>query len=92
MAGESKAMRYISDSAYWLFVAHVPLIIVVQAVVQHWQAPALAKLTVVCTVTSALLLASYQLLVRYTPLGTLLNGPRQRPAALAGAPITQTRS
>ncbi len=79
MSGESKAMRYISDSSYWLYLVHLPLIIVAQAIVRNWQMPAVVKFTLVCVVTSGLLLASYQLFVRYTPIGTLLNGPRFRP-------------
>ena len=75
MSGESKTMRYISDSSYWLYLVHLPLIIVAQAIVRNWQLPAFVKFTLVCVVTSALLLASYQLFVRYTPIGTLLNGP-----------------
>ncbi|WP_419580447.1 hypothetical protein [Stieleria magnilauensis] len=43
-------------------------------------------------VTSALLLLSYQLCIRYTPIGTLLNGKRIRPKAASDAmdakPIT----
>ena len=83
LSRESKTMRYISDSSYWLYLAHLPLIIVVQVVVRDWQFPASAKLVLICLVTSLLLLASYQLFVRYTPIGTLLNGPRRRPQRLA---------
>lgn len=88
---ESKTMRYISDSSYWLYLAHLPLIMIVQALVRNWEAPAIVKFAFVCTVTTAILLASYQLFVRYTPIGTLLNGPRQRPskaASLSGATAT----
>jgi hypothetical protein len=88
-AGESKAMRYISDSAYWLYVAHLPLIMVAQSVVQSWPLPAIAKLAVVCAVTTAMLLASYQLFVRYTSLGTLLNGPRIRPERVVAAVLVE---
>ena len=76
---ENQTMRYISDSSYWLYLAHLPLIIIAQVIVRDWQMPAWGKFTLVCTVTTALLLASYQLGVRYTPIGTLLNGPRTRP-------------
>ena len=82
---ESKTMRYVSDSSYWLYLAHLPLIMVVQVLVRNWQAPAIVKFTFVCTVTTAILLASYQLFVRYTPIGTLLNGPRPRPSKPASS-------
>ena len=76
---ESKTLRYVSDSAYWLYLAHVPIVIALQAVVRSWPLPAIAKFTIVCVVTSAILLISYDLGVRYTWLGKLLNGPRERP-------------
>ena len=78
-SGESKAMRYISDSSYWLYLAHLPLIIVAQFLVRNWDMPAIIKCGLICVVCSALLLLSYQWCVRYTPIGTLLNGPRTRP-------------
>lgn len=79
LSAESRAMRYLSDSSYWLYLAHIPLIIYVQYLVRNWQAPALLKFSAVCLVTSGVLLVSYQLFVRYTPIGTLLNGRRARP-------------
>ncbi|MEM1067347.1 MAG: acyltransferase family protein [Planctomycetota bacterium] len=78
-SAENKTMRYLSDSSYFLYLAHLPLIILVQAFVRDWPVPGVIKLTLICTVTSLILLACYQLCVRYTLIGTMLNGPRQRP-------------
>ncbi|MCP4782620.1 MAG: acyltransferase family protein [Fuerstiella sp.] len=89
---EDKTMRYISDSSYWLYLAHLPLIIILQAVIRSWPIPAFAKLTMVCTVTTVLLLASYQLFVRYTLIGTMLNGPRKRPESIVGSEAIDARS
>jgi peptidoglycan/LPS O-acetylase OafA/YrhL len=82
---ESPAMRYLSDSAYWLYLAHLPLIIAAQYVVRDWPVPALAKFLLIVVVVSSFLLWTYQALVRDTWLGRFLNGPRSRPAP-AGAP------
>jgi peptidoglycan/LPS O-acetylase OafA/YrhL len=71
-------MRYVSDSSYWLYLVHIPLMMVLQFVVRAWQVPAVIKYALVCVVACTLLLISYALFVRYTPIGTLLNGKRYR--------------
>ena len=75
---ENPKIRFVSDSAYWLYVAHLPLIQVVQIWVSQWPVPSLIKLVFVCLVTTALLLLSYRYLIRYTPVGTMLNGKRTK--------------
>lgn len=81
MAAENKTMRYISDSSYWLYVAHLPLVIWGQGLVRDWPVSPFIKFLLVCGVSTGLLLISYETLIRYTWLGTLLNGPRTRPNA-----------
>lgn len=75
-SGENPKVRFVSDSAYWLYVAHLPLIQVVQIWVSEWPVPSFFKLVFVCVITTALLLLSYRHLIRYTPVGTMLNGKR----------------
>ena len=41
--------------------------------------PALVKFTILVVTMTALLLVSYRFLVRYTFIGRILNGPRDRP-------------
>ena len=82
---ESPRMQYLSDSAYWLYLAHLPLIIAAQLAVKDWPIPALAKFLLIVAVVTSFLLWTYQTLVRYTWLGRFLNGPRARPAR-AGPP------
>jgi hypothetical protein len=80
---ESYLIRYLSDSAYWLYLAHLPLCIAGQAVISQWRAPVWVKLPVFSLVLTAFLLLTYHFLVRYTWVGKLLNGPRKRPQAPA---------
>jgi peptidoglycan/LPS O-acetylase OafA/YrhL len=83
---ESPTLRYLSDSAYWLYLAHLPMIIAAQYVVRNWPIPALAKFLLIVVIVTSFLLWTYEALVRYTWLGRFLNGPRTRPAR-AAAPV-----
>lgn len=80
-AHPSPAFRYISDSSYWLYLAHLPLIIFGQHVIRNWPLFSGVKCFLLVAVGSGLLLLSYEYLVRYTWIGRMLNGPRTRPVA-----------
>jgi hypothetical protein len=84
-AHPSPALRYVSDSSYWLYLAHLPLVILGQHLIRNWPLPSGVKCLLLITVTSCLLLLSYEYLVRYTWIGRMLNGPRTRPVALEPA-------
>ncbi len=88
LARRRRGVRYLSDSAYWLYLVHLPLVIVAQSWIRNWDLPAGVKAIGLTVCVSAVLLITYQLFVRYTPIGTLLNGkrtrPRSAPATVAG--------
>ena len=77
---ENRTIRYLSDSSYWLYLAHLPLAIVAQALISQWPISVWIKWPLLSVVLTLFLLFTYQYLVRYTPIGTLLNGVRKRPA------------
>ena len=74
----SPTMRYISDSAYWMYIVHLPLVVALNWCLYPRPAPALVKFTLVCLAAFAIMLGTYHLFVRYTWIGVLLNGPKLR--------------
>ena len=78
MSAENKWMRYISDSSYWLYLAHLPLMIWLQWLISDWDLGGTTKFIIVCSVCTAVLLLMYEYLVRYTLIGTMLNGKKVR--------------
>ncbi|HIO65413.1 MAG TPA: hypothetical protein EYN40_01855 [Planctomycetes bacterium] len=77
-SSENKRVRYVSDASYWLYIAHLPLIIMAQILVMDSPYPSFMKFLFICTVTTGFLLVVYEYGIRYTPIGTLLNGKRTR--------------
>ncbi|MFO0801564.1 MAG: acyltransferase family protein [Gemmataceae bacterium] len=82
-ARPSARMRWLADSAYWCYLASLTPILVLQFVVKDWPLPAVVKCALVTAATMALLLASYAWLVRYTSIGAILNGRKDRVAVAA---------
>ncbi len=73
-------IRYLSDAAYWLYLAHLPLVITAQHLVRNWPIHSTVKFALICGSVTALLLGTYEYGVRYTWLGALLNGRKSRPS------------
>ena len=71
-------VHYLSDASYWVYLAHLPLVLLAQGAVTHLGLSAMAGFAVMCVAVTAVLLASYHYAVRYTPIGRLLNGRRTR--------------
>lgn len=82
---ERRSIRYLSDSAYFLYLAHLPLIMAAQVWVSDWDLPAWFKFGLVTGIPTLLLLGIYQIAVRYTFIGAILNGRKRRvPAGSEG--------
>ena len=69
-------VRYISDASYWIYICHLPLMILVHMLILDWALNAHLKFALICGATVAVLLILYRYGVRYTLIGTTLNGPR----------------
>lgn len=80
----SPRQRYLADSAYWLYLMHPPVLVLLQMPMMALPLPAAVKFLVGFTLALPILLWSYDRLVRATWVGVLLNGrryPRGFPAA-----------
>jgi peptidoglycan/LPS O-acetylase OafA/YrhL len=87
LAGHSQWRRYLADASYWIYIIHLPLLILLQGVVAKYAWPAELKYLLILAVAFPLMLGSYQLMVRHTWLGAILNGRRQpRPAPRIPSP------
>jgi peptidoglycan/LPS O-acetylase OafA/YrhL len=85
------AMTWLADASYWLYLVHVPLVMAGQWLVRLWPLPAEVKFVLILAMVTPLLLASYRWCVRYTAIGSLLNGPRTFPTVSHDHPGHQVR-
>jgi len=70
--------KYIADSAYWIYLIHMPLVMGTQLLLLHTSVPGILRFPIVIVVTLCLSFLSYRYLVRYTWIGTMLNGKRSK--------------
>lgn len=73
-------IRYVADSSYWVYLAHMPVLFLVQGWLAPLDVTGMAKLCYASALTMTICMISYQLLVRDTAIGVLLNG-RRHPAS-----------
>ncbi|HWW11451.1 MAG TPA: acyltransferase family protein [Brevundimonas sp.] len=89
LSGHSPVRRYLADASYWVYILHLPLVMLAQVWVQDWPAPWWIKLAGVSLGVFAVCLASYELIVRHGFMGKWLNGrriPWRRPADPVAVP------
>lgn len=82
LSGYSAVRRYIADASYWVYLAHLPLVAALQVWLGQWPLHWGVKYPLILAVSFAVLFASYELLVRHTVIGSVLNGrkiPRRSP-------------
>lgn len=85
-SGYNPRIRYLSDSAYWVYILHQPALLLFAVPMYHWVIPAQLKFLIACAGTALICLWTYDLLVRNTGMGMLLNGrkyPRGLPESTA---------
>lgn len=80
LAGHSPARRYLADASYWMYIVHLPILIALQTLISPYPGPWFVKYPAMLVVAFIIMLASYQWLVRYSWIGSILNGKREKPA------------
>jgi glucan biosynthesis protein C len=93
LSGFSPTRRYLADASYWLYLIHMPIVMALQVAVCSLDWPWPAKFATILLVAVPLMLGSYQLLVRHTFIGAVLNGrrmPRTETSTAAAASSAAT--
>lgn len=85
LSGHSPARRYLADASYWIYIVHLPILIALQTLLAPYPWPWFAKYPLILAVAFAIMLASYQLVVRYSFIGAILNGKKHKPAKMKRA-------
>ena len=74
---KNKILRLISDSSYWVYLIHVPLLFLIQFYLLDSSLPMMMQFFVSCGLTVGMGLVSYLLLIKPTPIGWMLNGRKK---------------
>jgi len=90
LSGFSASRRYLADASYWLYLIHLPIVMALQVALSSLDWPWPAKFATILLVAVPVMLGSYQLMVRHTFIGAVLNGRRmprpEKPAGAAASP------
>jgi peptidoglycan/LPS O-acetylase OafA/YrhL len=79
LIGLLRRFRWLADASYWIYLAHLPLVIALESLLIDAPRTAVPKFLVVNVVSLAVLLVSYRWCVRYSPIGWLLTTARSAP-------------
>jgi peptidoglycan/LPS O-acetylase OafA/YrhL len=78
--------RYLADASYWVYLAHYPIVLLLQILLGtmpwHWS----IKFPLILAVTTAISLLTYHHLIRFTFVGLVLNGRRMTRAQTVTRP------
>jgi ABC-type multidrug transport system ATPase subunit/fucose 4-O-acetylase-like acetyltransferase len=84
--------RYLADASYWCYLVHLPIVFGLQVLMMDWPLHWSLKFALILTLTLAAVLASYQVMVRSTLIGEILNGRRHLRAPRAGSDAPRVAS
>jgi glucan biosynthesis protein C len=75
-SGGGKFSRYLADSAYWVYLIHLPLVLFFQLILINSIFPGWLRFPLVILLTAGIAYLSYHYLVRDKWIGHLLNGKK----------------
>jgi fucose 4-O-acetylase-like acetyltransferase len=95
LSAERPAIRYVADSSYWIYLAHLQILVPLLAVALAIGLQPGVAFVLLTAATLLLTFLFYAAFVRYTAVGRALNGPRtrqpkQRLPSTSTAPILGT--
>jgi peptidoglycan/LPS O-acetylase OafA/YrhL len=65
-------LRLASESSYWFYVAHLPIVVFLQVALARVEVPGPLKYAAIVAVTTAVCLGTYELVIRRTRLRRVL--------------------
>ncbi len=78
LSGARSWVRYLADSAYWVYLIHIPFLVALQLSLSNTGLHPVLRLSLATAGALALSFLTYATLVRHTPIGWLLHGKRKR--------------
>ena len=75
---QNSSMRLIADSSYWIYIIHLPLLWLIQFYLLDKEWSMLLEFLISSLGTLFIGLVSYLALVKWTPIGWLLNGRKKK--------------
>jgi glucan biosynthesis protein C len=74
---QNASLKLISDSSYWIYIIHLPVLWLLQFYLLDTDWPMLVEFLLSSFGTLVIGLISYLILVKWTPIGWLLNGKKK---------------
>jgi peptidoglycan/LPS O-acetylase OafA/YrhL len=85
----NRAMRFFSDSSYWIYIIHLPLLFAVQYQLMDKEWSLIVKYGASVGITLLIGAVSYLLFVRWTPIGWMLNGRKRTVNKVEAVPVAE---
>jgi peptidoglycan/LPS O-acetylase OafA/YrhL len=85
--GQNPVTRYLAESSYWVYLVHLPFVVLAQVAVARIPVIAAVKFLLSLLAGLSLSLLTYEACARYTWVGAALNGVRRQRAAARPLPM-----